>query len=124
MSAFSETGASVTGTVTGTVTVADSVTDTGTGTDADADAGGSHSHRRASMGSKLAARSAGYSPEPIPTAMETPNARMTDHMVTTVDQPADAATTLEMMTPTATPISPPRTLMVKLSMRKRVRMST
>ncbi len=38
--------------------------------------------------------------------METPKARITDHRVTTVDQPADTATTLEITTPTMTPARP------------------
>src|SRR5690606_2565190 len=66
-----------------------------------------HSDRSATTGSSLPARCAGTTPAATPTATETPNARATDHQVTTAGTGDVAATTSAAATPNPSPATPP-----------------
>src|SRR4051812_45296249 len=63
------------------------------------------------MGSTREARTAGYKPDRIPTAIDTPMASTSDDAVTTVGQRAYTATARAMPMPMPTPHRPPSALM-------------
>src|SRR5262245_46643318 len=66
-----------------------------------------YSYLNASIGSRCAARRAGYKPNTRPTDTDTRNASRIELAVTIVDQPAKIPISCDIPTPTMTPIVPP-----------------